>query len=160
MNWVPWLILVIVMGMLAYPIMMIVPTKGQKRLIALRSAVASQGIEIEVRNPKLAPELRSDYAHMERCVAYRLRCFDTVLNQNFIALRGNHSGDWFWLNKTRPPARLVEKLLPVYRDLPDYCKAVEQGPSGSAVFVREAFPPEEAKTLYALLTKLNQTIHN
>ena len=158
MNWLPWLILVVVLGMLAYPIIMIVPSARQKQLMALRISATQHGIAVQIRSPILPARLKDHYRQLANGVAYALPCHDSCLTGSYTALRSSHSGDWFWPDQQRPPVTLLPALLAQYQQLPDYCLAVEQGPAGSAVYVREVFPADDIARLHASLTKLNQLI--
>lgn len=160
MNWLLVLFIIILIGMSTYPIMMLAPTKRDKERILLRKAVMAAGIGIEVRNPyPLLPEkLQNQYDRLKQTVGYSLSCPRSVLNQNYIAVRSNQPNEWFWINGKRPPTELMQTMLDHYRQLPDYCLAVEQGQHASVIFTRENFSVEKLDSLLETLTKLNKLI--
>jgi hypothetical protein len=157
-NYLGWLLLIVVLGLITYPIVLLVPSKQQKQLMTLRQAAIGRGLRIQIRPPKLPDALQSQYPDLPRTAAYLLPEPHSRLTTRYLAVRSNQPDEWFWLDKNRPPAALMQAMLDLYKTLPDYCLAVEQGNQGSALFVRERFGEQELDKLCQLLTKLNQML--
>lgn len=157
MTYISWIIALVVMGMVLAPILHIIPTRQQKNQTAFRQAALGRGLLIEVRQPKLPPALASQYGNIGRCVGYGKHAHNT-LNNSYIALKSNNDRQWFWLNDQRPPAAMMGKMLAVYQDLPDFCLAVEQGPTGTTLFLVDNLGLDRLDLLEATLDKLNTLI--
>ena len=157
MAYVGWVIALLVLGMLAYPILQLVPSEGQKRQVAFRQAALRKGINIQIRQPEMPPELASQYPDMHRCAAYFKPC-NSSLNQAFVAVRSNNDREWFWINDRRPPASMMARLLPAYESVPGFCQAIEQSQAGTALFLIDNLPLEQVDILENTLTQLNRVI--
>lgn len=158
MNWLLLLFIILLIGMFTYPLIMLVPTPREKVRIALRQAAMSKGIKIEVRRPVLPEKLKNPYDHLGKAVGYGLPAQNYLLKQKHTALRNPDTDEWFWLDGCRPPAHIMQTLLDIYSQLPDYCLAVEQSRDGSMIFLVENFSTEQLDAIHTSLTKLNDAI--
>ena len=157
MAYIGWIIALLVLGMLAYPILQIIPSEGQKRQIAFRQAAMRKGINIQIRHPEMPAELATQYPDMNRCAAYFKPC-DSTLTQAFVAVRSNTDKEWFWINDRRPPAAMMTRMLPAYQEVPDFCLAIEQSQAGTTLFLLDSLPVEQIEALENTLGRLNSII--
>lgn len=157
MAYIGWIIALLVLGMLAYPILQIIPSEGQKRQVAFRQAAMRKNIRIQIRHPEMAEGLASQYPDLNRCAAYFKPC-ESPLNQAFVAVRSNTDQEWFWINDRRPPAAMMNRMLQAYREVPDFCLAIEQSQAGSTLFLLDSLPLEKVDAVEKALDRLNSTI--
>lgn len=157
MSWPVIALMVLIGGMMAWPIVLLKPTSAQKQRIALRQQVSQLGITLQMRPVQLPDSLQQQYSSLGHCVGYSRPLASSLLDSRYIALRSQQrNNDWFWINQKRPPAVLMQAMLDYYATLPDYCLAVEQSSSGSTLFALESrIVPGQ---LPALLDGLNQII--
>lgn len=158
MSWTAIGFILLIIGMMAWPIVMLKPNSRQKAQIAQRAEISKLGIRFRVTPPKLPDNQRQEYAALARSMGFHLDIANSVLSSNYTAVRSQYNGEWFWTNQKRPPAALMQTLLDHYKQLPDTVLAVEQGPSGSTVFALES--KMQTEQLLALLTPLNRLIES
>jgi len=159
MEHIELIIAVMVFAMLVYPIMQMIPSEKQKRQVALRQAAMAKEIRVQVRYPRLTQSYINDHPEFLRTVAYFLQVKKTRLDKKFTAIKSDSDPEgWFWLDGIRPHPSVMLEMLPIYRNLPDYCLAVEQGPHGSAVFFADTHQDANADEIYNSLAKLNEPI--
>lgn len=157
MAYIGWIIAIIVIGMMAYPILQIIPNDQQKRQVAFRQAAMQRGLHIQIRHPELPPALTDEYSSVTRCAAY-FKPAQTTLASLYTALRSNNDNEWFWLNDRRPPAETLSRMLVLYKELPGYCLAVEQNAAGTTLFLIDSLPVDRIDELENALDKLNMLI--
>ena len=157
-DYIGWIIGAVALGMAAWPILHLVPSAAQKRQIAFRSKAQSLGIRIHLGRIKLPKELNSQYSHIESATCYFLPELDNALTGTFTAIRSQNSHrEWFWIHQ-RPEARWIEKMLPIYQQLPDFILAVEQSRNGSAIYWQEKGDPDIINEVNNHLIQLNQLL--
>lgn len=161
-GYIGWIIALVVLGMLAYPILQLVPSKRQRLQVQLRQLATQKGIRIQISQPQIPAALAGQYDDLRFCVAYLLPLPPQQhcrLQQSYLALRShNEENGWFWPNQQRPEARLMEAMLEAYRQLPGSCQAVSQGSAGSAIYWRENGDAKTISELHQQLQALNQLI--
>lgn len=154
-----WIIAAIGIGMVVWPILHIIPSKTQKRQIALRQAAFAKGIHVQIRSPELPKQLRSQQDPLTKSIAYHLSASQSQLTSSFTAIRShNNRQEWLWL-KEQPSARLPS-FIKAYAELPEYILAVEQNASGTAIFWRENGDISRIDDIFNYLKKLNEIIIN
>ncbi|CAA0108139.1 Uncharacterised protein [BD1-7 clade bacterium] len=137
-----WGILIFVVCMLAHPIIQLIPSKRLKQKVALREYATSLGITIKPVSPNIPKKLDIQYGDLVYTVGYFQERYTDTFKKRHLALRSIKDGHWFWINDTQPPANQIEKLQTAYAKLPDFIKAVDQGPTGTILYWRES--PEQA----------------
>lgn len=157
MAYIGWIIALLVLGMLAYPILQIIPSEGQKRQVAFRQAAMHKGLLVQIRQPEIPAELASQYPAINHCAGYFKPC-SSNLRQTIVALRSNNDREWFWINNRRPPAAIMARLLALYADAPDFCHAIEQSAAGTTLFLIDTQEPAQLEPLEALIDQLNRAI--
>lgn len=157
-DYIGWIIAALSMGMVAWPILQMVPSAAQKRQMAFRTHAKGLGIHIQMRRPELPPQLTGQYQQLIGCVAYHLPDFDSQLNGTYTALRSqNEKGQWFWVH-ARPHVSWLEKMLPAYQAIADNVLAIEQSRAGTTIFWRETGEVEAVDAIFQQLESLNQLI--
>lgn len=135
-SYLPWLLGLLVLGMMAYPILQFMPTERQKRQIKMRQEAYTKGLTVKLRPLDLPKELTDSYRHMNSCVAYQL-AVPTVFTKSHTALRSNNDeSQWFWVGD-RPQPALMQQLLDEYNKLPNVIKAVQHNAAGHSLFWQE-----------------------
>ncbi len=159
-DYIGWVVAALAIGMVAWPILHIIPSPAQKKQIAFRSKARELGIEVQIRQPTLPPELDNQYQPLRLSVGYFLVDHDSRLDKSYTALRSqNDDNEWFWLG-ARPHIEQMPHLLSAYRQLPRYVQAVEQHGAGSTLFWREHGDISGIETIHENLTNLNKLINN
>lgn len=136
-NYIPWILAIIVFGMLSYPILQIVPSKEQKIRIKLRQYALIKGMKVQVRHVALPTEIENTHRELCNTVAYQLPVINDRLGTSLAIRSLNNSNEWFWPDQNRPKTCYIEKLLELYQGLPDYILAVEHSPCGHSFFWHE-----------------------
>lgn len=159
MDNIEWIIAFIAFSLLVYPIMQMIPSEKEKRQVALRQAAMAKGLRIEVRHPKLIQTQINDYPNIMRCVGYGLPLKATSLDRKYTAIRCESDPEgWFWLEGIRPLAAHMHNMLPLYRQAPAYCLAIEQGLRGSSIFFIDSGKNCNIDEIYDFLEQLNLLI--
>lgn len=156
MSWTAICLIVLIFGMMAWPIVLLKPNSRQQQLIKQRAAIAKLGISFKVTPPKLPDNQNQEYATLARSMGFHLDIANSVLDSRFTAVRSQYSGEWLWINQKRPQAALMQAMLQQYQQLPDCVLAVEQGPTGSTIYALES--KVETDNLLSVLTPLNRLI--
>lgn len=150
-EYLPWAFALLVFGMMAWPIMQLMPTDAQKRRIAIRQQAVDAGLSVSLEKIHLPDALAESYRHLETAVNYRLEQH-TGLRKRLIAIRSNRDkSQWFWLEGLRPDTGLIENLLEQYQQLPLCVDAIEHGPRGHSIFWHEQTAQLSAPEIKALL---------
>ena len=150
-EYLPWFFALLVFGMMAWPIMQLMPTDAQKRRIAIRQQAADAGLTVSLEKIHLPEALAESYRHLDNAINYRLE-HRTGLRKRLIAIRSNRDkSQWFWLEGLRPDTHLLERLLEQYQQLPLCIDAIEHGPNGHSVFWHEQSAKLSAEQIKALL---------
>ena len=131
-----WIITAVVLGMLAYPILQIIPSAAQKRQMLLRQAAQQKGLRIQTRPPKLPDALASQYPQLMTCVGYCLPLTQATHATTTLAIRGHDTDTWLWLHE-QPSSTQMAAQLHRYQALPTFILAVAQSPLGSTIFWQE-----------------------
>lgn len=150
-EYLPWLFILLVFGMMAWPIMQLMPTDAQKARIASRQQASQAGLIVSLEKIPLPEALADSYRHLDSAVCYRLE-HHTGLHKRLIALRSKRDPEqWFWLEGLRPETRLLEPLLEHYQHLPQAIVAVEHRPNGHGIYWHEQQSQLNAEQIKALL---------
>lgn len=159
MEHIEWIIAVMVFAMLVYPIIQMIPSEKQKRQVALRQTAMAKGIRVQVRYPKLIQNYINEHPEILRSVAYFLPVKETSLDKKCIAVKSDTDPEgWFWLDGIRPHPSIMLEMLPLYRTMPDYCLAIEQGPHGSAIFLLDTLKTCNIEEIFTSLEELNALV--
>ncbi len=127
-------IILITLGMMAYPLLQFMPTDREKHQQQLRQEALKQGLQVQIRSPDIDDGLKETYASLKNTVAYFLPK-ETHLPGTYCAVRSiNHTGRWFWTHNKQPDGKILEQLQSILAELPDDFKAIEIGRAGVAVF--------------------------
>ena len=157
-DYIGWIISAVVLGMAAWPILHMVPSTAQKRQIAFRIKAQNLGIQIKLHHPDLPHQIKSQYSDLNTAVTYFLPEHDSQLRGAFIAIRSiNSDNEWFWLDES-PDGKWMEKMLPVYQQLPSYILAVEQSQAGTSLFWQERGEETRIEEIYQQLKNCNQIL--
>lgn len=153
-----WAIIIVVLafGMMAWPLLLIKPSKQQQASSALRLALIEQGLKVHPQPPKIPEQIIRQYADLLSAIGFSKAIAQSQLKERYLAIRNPNNNEWFWPDNKRPPAFLLESLLHCYQALPAWCQAVEQGPVSSMIYAKESQVDKEA--LEPLLDQLNNCI--
>lgn len=150
-EYLPWLFVLLVFGMMAWPILQLMPSDGQKRRVVIRQQAKDAGLVVSIEKIKLPEALADSYRHLDNAVNYRLEQ-RTGLRKRLIAIRSNRDkSQWFWLEGLRPETHLIEPLLEQYQRLPTCIDAIEHGPNGHSIFWLEQSAQLNVTEIKALL---------
>lgn len=149
-------IILIVVGMMAWPLLLLKPSKAQKVAAEHRLKLIQQGIKVIPSSPKLPEQIIRQYADILLSIGFAKPIAQSVLKERYLALRNPNTQQWFWPEQKRPPAQYLEALLSCYESLPNWCMAVEQGPVNSTIYAREI--QIDSEQLPVLLDQLNVCI--
>ena len=152
MQYLPWIIVAIVLGMAAYPIVHFVPSKQQRLRVKLRQSAMSLGIQVQIRQPNLPQALDERYQALQSTTGYYLASPMDSIDGLYMAIRSEANG-WLWPN-SQPPAALMAAMLAIYHQLPDFIQAVEQSSAGSTIFWQESLC-EDIDQIFIQPQKLN-----
>jgi hypothetical protein len=150
------ILILLVIGMMAWPLLLLKPSKAEQQRAERRLKLIEQGIKIQVTPPQLPAILQREYNKLLLSIGFSQVIANSLLQERYLAIRNPHSKEWFWPEQKRPPAALLENLLHCYKSLPDWCLAVEQGPVNSTIFALES--QIDPSTIKSLLHALNQCI--
>src|SRR5690554_339001 len=149
-------ILLLVFGMMTWPILLLKPRPEQKKREALYAKAAALGLKIQHRAPVLPSIIQERYRHLAYNISFSKAIAHGVLDKTYIALRNPETNEWFWPNKERPHAAILQALLNDYANLPASCLAVEHGLNHTTLFVADKQLDIDA--LPALIDSLNRII--
>ena len=149
--YIGWIIVAIVAGMVAYPMLQIIPNSRQKLVIKLRQQASKIGLSVQIRHPTLPQELHSTYHNLTCSVAYHLPDINPNIEKTYMAIRSHQSNEWFWPDQKRPPVKHLNALLQSYAHFPDCILAIEHTPIGHAIFWREDQPVEQLEHIQHIL---------
>lgn len=150
------IIILLVIGMMAWPLLLLKPSQAQKVASENRLKLIKQGIKIESNAPKLPEQIIRQYADLLLTVGFAKPIANSLLKERYLAIRNPATQQWFWPSQKRPPAQYLEALLSCYETLPSWCMAVEQGPVCSMIYAREI--QLNSEQLPKLLEQLNDCI--
>lgn len=149
-------ILLLVFGMMTWPILLLKPKPEQKQREAQYAKATALGMKMQEQAPTLPPVLQSRYTHLSYCLSFSKPAIHGMLDKTYTAIRNPDSKEWFWPNKERPNTAILQALLDVYNTLPSWCLAVEHGPIHSSIFTAKNH--QDISELPALLDSLNLII--
>lgn len=135
-DYLPWILGLLGLGMMAYPIIQFMPSDRQKLQIKLRQEAYEKGLQVKLKAIELPKELKDSYRNLDACVAYHLSV-PSVFKKTHTALRSNNDeSQWFWIDN-RPKPALLEQLLAEYEKLPTVIKAVQHTAAGHSLYWQE-----------------------
>lgn len=130
-------ILLLVFGMMTWPILLLKPKPAQKKREALYAQAAALGIKMQQQAPSLPPLIEKRYHHLSYCLGFSKPITHGLLSKTYTAIRNPESNEWFWPSKERPNAAILQALVDAYTVLPPWCLAVEQGPTHTTIYALE-----------------------
>ncbi len=153
-TWATVAIVLLVMGMAAWPIMQLIPKPGQKRIIEIRQRANRLGLKVDIILPEL-PEALLESHQLSANVLYRkpqpLKCKKTIT-----ILKSSVDDSWFYPGH-QASHELNIKLQPLLKSLPTFINAIEISHQGTAAFIRETKSAlNEPTILEELAITLNQ----
>lgn len=158
-DYLPWILGLLGLGMMAYPIIQFMPSDRQKLQIKLRQQAYEKGLQVKLKSIDLPKELKDSYRNLDACVAYHLSA-PSVFTKTHTALRSNNdTTQWFWVGQ-RPKPALMQQLLDEYEKLPIVIKAVQHNAAGHSLFWQEqvdVMSIDEVASTLARLDKLFST---
>lgn len=156
MNWYLLGLLLLVLGMMTWPILLLKPNPQEKKIAQLHGQAKALGLKIKPTKLQLPAQFQQNYAFIDQAVAFSLPVNNSVLPKRYSALRSMSSGEWFWPTKERPAASVMQKMVDLYQQLPSSCVAVEQSAAESVLYVLGGtFAMDE---IAGYLQKLNEII--
>ena len=155
MSWLPWAIAAIVIGMLAFPILQIIPSHKQRAVIKLRQLAIGHSIKVNLRQPNIDKNLFHNYPELSHTVAYSLP-IESQLRSSHQAIRSAEHG-WLW-QKPLPTAKIMQQINDLEANIPDFIQALEITSAGSTIFWNEHGDNETIDGILKVLSELNQLI--
>lgn len=150
MNTLSIVIVVLVVAMLVGPIMMLQPSRYQRRVAELRQRAAGLGLQVHI----------SKYGD-EQVAAYQLPWHPSRRKRGSWQLsrstyeHGLHiAGVWQWLTQQRPPKQLEKVLAEQLPELPESVVGVEGNGRGVVVLWRERGGEQQLQRLVEWMQKI------
>lgn len=155
--WISAAIILLAMGMVAWPILQMMPTERQKEQIKLRQEAGKLGYQIRFKHVDLPSEIADQNARINRMPLYVIpKKLPALSSKQFLAVRSETTQSWFWPSADKPSAAMCETLNELYLNLPKQVLAVEHDGAGTGVFYTEFGGLETLEAIKPLIESLNQ----
>lgn len=158
MSFLVWIIAAVCIGMIAYPLMQIVPSGQQKQQIALRQYAMTKGLKVQIKKPDLPKEMQQQIDALMRCVSYFKAADNNALSSTYLAVRTQYHDDWYWLDGRRPEAEVLANILEYFQSIPDFIPAIELSRAGSSLYWAEQGSNDDIDEIVHILSNLNSKL--